>query len=67
MNKNKKHHRQSEPELSEIDEPDTEFEEAIESGYHAPTPEDIDDIKHDHNTASKGAVTADEAVRRDVA
>jgi hypothetical protein len=45
----------------------TELEEAMESGYHAPTPDDIKDIKHDHNTAGPGAVTADEAVRRDVA
>lgn len=42
----------------------SERAEAIESGYHPPTDEDLEDILHDHNTAKKGAVTADEAVRR---
>lgn len=42
----------------------TETAEAIESGYHPPTQDDIRDIKHDHNTAKPGSITADEAVRR---
>lgn len=37
---------------------------AEDSGYHAPSPQDIRDIQHDHNTGAPGAVTADEAVRR---
>ncbi len=45
----------------------TDLSEALESGYHPPTKEDIQDIKHDHNTAEPGAITADEAVRRNVA
>ncbi|MGE3261320.1 MAG: hypothetical protein AB7K68_06045 [Bacteriovoracia bacterium] len=44
-----------------------ESAEAAESGYHPPTPEDIRDINHDHNTAEPGSITADEAIRRDVA
>jgi hypothetical protein len=39
---------------------------AAASGYHAPTTEDIDDIRKDHSTASAaGAINADEGVRRD--
>jgi hypothetical protein len=38
---------------------------AKESGYHAPTKADIGDIKHDHNTAAAGAITADELIRRE--
>ena len=53
--------------LTHLDEDISELQEAVESGYHAPTPADIEDIKHDHNTAGPGAITADEAVRRDVA
>jgi hypothetical protein len=39
---------------------------AAASGYHAPTAEDIDDIRKDHSTASAaGTINADEGVRRD--
>lgn len=36
---------------------------AAESGYHPPSEQDIEDIKHDHNTAGPGATTADQAIR----
>lgn len=39
---------------------------ALESGYHAPTEEDIDDIVKSHRTSSApGLINADEGVRRD--
>lgn len=37
---------------------------AAESGYHPPTPEDIEDLKKDHRTSTApGGINADEAVR----
>lgn len=45
------------------DEERMEKSGARRSGYHEPSKEDVEDIKHDHNTAAPGAVTADEAVR----
>lgn len=45
------------------DEERMEKSGARRSGYHAPTKEDVEDIKREHNTAPEGSVTADEAVR----
>ena len=38
---------------------------AADSGYHAPSAQDIDDIRKNHRTAGKGRLNADEAVRID--
>lgn len=59
----KKLSKSQKAEVDKLDASLPESAEAEESGYHAPSSQDVEDIRHDHNTAGAGAITADEAVR----